>query len=187
MNLGELARVMRALGRARALDEYSHPALVFLVPDKSVEGLLFTGEDPAERGREVTDPLSETFTDSMPGRTFEITKESLVVFLKNEKTAIGRAPENELQLAAKSISRVHATIEHDSFGAEIQDAESSMGTAVNGRPILPGRPHKLVDGDRIELGAEVVMKFHTPEGLIDFVELLATVSGDAEDLANRPY
>jgi len=64
--------------------------------------------------------------------------------------AIGRAPASEIRLEDPSVSRTHAQIDVDAFGAVLQDAGSSYGTFVDGRE-LSGR-QALAPGMRIDVG-----------------------------------
>ena len=50
------------------------------------------------------------------------------------------------------VSRRHARITKGRLGYFITDLDSSNGTTVNGRPLLPGRARLLRNGDRIKVG-----------------------------------
>jgi pSer/pThr/pTyr-binding forkhead associated (FHA) protein len=69
-----------------------------------------------------------------------------------------------------SVSRFHAFLKSgDGGGLQIQDAGSTNGTAVNGRPAPPrgeGAPLELKSGDRVRIG-QVHLTFLDSESLID--------------------
>jgi two-component system, cell cycle response regulator len=75
-------------------------------------------------------------------------------------TRIGRSRENGLALQDLSISRRHATIVTDSSGdVWITDLASTNGTFVNGAALGPHSSQRLHDGDRVQLGGTLVVKF----------------------------
>src|SRR6202047_2567211 len=72
---------------------------------------------------------------------------------------LGRDPAESLVAAAfarfDNVSRRHATVQVDDVGhATIRDEGSTNGTYVNDDRVLPGTDVRLVDGDRVRLGAE---------------------------------
>ena len=66
---------------------------------------------------------------------------------------MGRLPECTISFDDSNISREHAVIRPDGDGFLLADLGSTNGTIVNGTPIAS---HRLVDGDRIELGATAI-------------------------------
>jgi DNA-binding response OmpR family regulator len=70
--------------------------------------------------------------------------------LRAERVVLGRAPECDVVLEGRLISRRHAAISRAGQGYVLEDLDSHNGTAVNGRRIAG--PWKLHDGDQIELG-----------------------------------
>lgn len=78
------------------------------------------------------------------------TKKLVKVYaLDKPVVTIGRAPENDIQVLAKSVSRRHAHIIFEEERPIIEDLGSSNGTKVNGRRINRA---VLNDGDLIDLG-----------------------------------
>jgi two-component system cell cycle response regulator len=69
---------------------------------------------------------------------------------------VGRAQECDVQVADDGVSRRHATVKNKDGEIWLEDAESRNGTYVNGERI--GR-HRLLDGDKIQIGAATVLKF----------------------------
>lgn len=77
-----------------------------------------------------------------------------------EGTQLGRGVDNTYQLQEACISRNHAIFRADAMGdVWLTDLGSTNGTYVNGRRLAGHLPTRIVDGDRIQLGSAVVVKF----------------------------
>ncbi len=75
-------------------------------------------------------------------------------------TRLGRAQENNVRFADLGISRRHATIAVDTEGRPwLTDLGSTNGTFLNEIRLPVLGSHLLNDGDRVRLGASVVVKF----------------------------
>jgi len=72
---------------------------------------------------------------------------------------LGRNPAAHLCVKNTSISGQHLSLIFRNGQFEVEDLNSSNGTRVNGRRIVPFRPVTIADGDRIEAG-EVLLHFH---------------------------
>lgn len=85
---------------------------------------------------------------------------------------VGRAPELGIVLRDPTVSRRHALVRRLDGGLTIEDAGSRFGTFVNDRPLRPGEPTKLKDGDVVRIGhAQIVCRLeHEPETVEDTVE-----------------
>lgn len=66
------------------------------------------------------------------------------------ESVVGRAPECDVLLADKSVSRHHAVIVLSALGARVRDLGSRNGTAING--ILLGSDRRLNGGDVLRFG-----------------------------------
>jgi pSer/pThr/pTyr-binding forkhead associated (FHA) protein len=66
------------------------------------------------------------------------------------RTVLGRAPECDIVLEGRLISRQHACIRRDGDLYTLEDLGSHNGTTLNGLPLA--QPQPLHDGDLIELG-----------------------------------
>jgi putative peptide zinc metalloprotease protein len=71
---------------------------------------------------------------------------------------IGRDAENDIVLAAASVSRQHALLLRDADGTLLIDLESTNGTLVNGVLTHPDQPVRLADGDTLGFG-QVVARY----------------------------
>jgi diguanylate cyclase (GGDEF)-like protein len=77
-----------------------------------------------------------------------------------DQTRLGRAAENTFTLAEATVSRQHAAIVIDALGTpQLIDLNSANGTFLNGRRLAPHAPTPLSDGDRVQLGTVVLLKF----------------------------
>ncbi|RKY13318.1 MAG: hypothetical protein DRP82_05555 [Planctomycetota bacterium] len=76
---------------------------------------------------------------------------------------IGRAPENDIQILAKSVSRRHAHIIFEGGRPIIKDLGSSNGTEVNGVRINEA---VLNDGDLINIGGVRIVFFMKEEPIV---------------------
>ena len=68
---------------------------------------------------------------------------------------IGRAPECELQIVERSISRLHTRIWREASGYRVKDLDSTNKTLLNDQPIVEA---ELKDGDHLTIG-NCVLKF----------------------------
>ncbi len=71
------------------------------------------------------------------------------VHVLNRRTRIGRAPDNDLQIDAKYISRNHAVLLAGPINTTIEDLGSTNGVFVNGKRITR---QALKDGDKVTIG-----------------------------------
>jgi hypothetical protein len=73
---------------------------------------------------------------------------------------IGRSLEVDLVLPDRSVSRHHAVLRRRGGELVVEDAGSTFGTFVNGRPLRSGIPLALEDGDVIQCGqVRVICRF----------------------------
>lgn len=77
---------------------------------------------------------------------------------------LGRATDNTIQLPDGSISRYHAFLGIDEEGqVRLTDLGSTNGSFLNGRRLPENTPVRVQDGDRLQFGANVVVKFIRPD------------------------
>ena len=96
----------------------------------------------------------------MPTLTWERRDGQRMVFhLQGIETAIGRDLGNPVRIESGYVSKRHAVIRLGQQGYTLTDLNSSNGTSVNSQRVGIAL---LRDGDRIELGAEVLV-FSSPE------------------------
>lgn len=69
---------------------------------------------------------------------------------------IGRAPNNDVQLKAKGVSKFHGYLRQDAGRWTITDAGSTFGTHVGGTELRPRDEHRpLATGDEVRIGSGV--------------------------------
>ncbi|MFW6135996.1 MAG: FHA domain-containing protein [Chloroflexota bacterium] len=78
--------------------------------------------------------------------------------LDQEQATIGRAPDCDIVLPKRQVSRRHAVIERVDDGYALRDLGSKNGTYVNGRQIGE-EPYRLKDGDEIQIALYVKLGF----------------------------
>jgi hypothetical protein len=109
------------------------------------------------RSKVVAAPSQPTGPAVATGRRLELvggTETGRVVRLRPPSLVIGRGADADLRLMDTGVSRRHAEIEVDQDGVTIVDLGSTNGTSVNGQRVSRAR---LADGDRIGLGASVLV------------------------------
>jgi two-component system, cell cycle response regulator len=80
----------------------------------------------------------------------------LMLELQKLPAVIGRSPDVELRIDDLAVSRKHAQIERGPDGFLVRDLRSTNGVFVNG---LRVETRTLRDGDRIQIGTSVILKF----------------------------
>jgi len=84
--------------------------------------------------------------------------------LIHEFIILGRAPDCNLIIADRRVSRRHAEICRQEEGFILRDLDSTNGTWLNGRRL--NAPVLLYDGDVIEIGAARLI-FHDPDATLE--------------------
>jgi diguanylate cyclase (GGDEF)-like protein len=76
------------------------------------------------------------------------------------ETRLGRGAGNTYQLQERCISRYHALLRADAKGEVwLTDLGSTNGTHLNGSRLQEYAPTRIKDGDRIQLGSAIVVKY----------------------------
>ncbi len=86
-------------------------------------------------------------------------------FLLQDPTTLGRLPENDLPFDDAGCSSRHAVLRREGGRWSLEDLGSTNGTWVNGQRLE--QPHPLKEGDRIQVGAQVLkvggLESHCPK------------------------
>ncbi|MBA3870329.1 MAG: FHA domain-containing protein [Anaerolineae bacterium] len=110
------------------------------------------------RSREVERLLKTPAEEQKPGVTpVAITWREQTMPLRGELIRMGRAPQNEIILEAKNVSRFHCQIKRENDRLVIEDLGSTNGTYVN--EVRISEPHMLSVGDIVRVGHEQII-FH---------------------------
>jgi two-component system, cell cycle response regulator len=99
-------------------------------------------------------PYLTLLVGALPGQMYRF---------RNAVTTIGRSMDCDINLSDLGISRVHTRIERTDEGVEIVDLRSTNGVFVNGVEIEGRRV--LADGDKIQLGPTVVLRFNMQDAV----------------------
>jgi pSer/pThr/pTyr-binding forkhead associated (FHA) protein len=84
---------------------------------------------------------------------------------------VGRTPENEVVIAAPTVSKRHAYFTRRDISWEITDAGSSNGTLLEGHRLRPHRRERIRRSlATIEFGPDARFVFMTPESTYELIE-----------------
>jgi len=78
--------------------------------------------------------------------------------IERGQAIIGRGSDCDIVLPERQVSRHHVQIERDAGGYLLRDLGSKNGTCVNGQEVH-ARPHRLKDGDEIQIALCIKMGF----------------------------
>ena len=87
---------------------------------------------------------------------------------------VGRAPNNDIVLPNKMVSKLHAYLCQvpGSQAYQIVDMNSTNGTFINGRQLLPSLKQRLEDADTLSFGPETSLEFFSPAGFCQLLQQL---------------
>jgi eukaryotic-like serine/threonine-protein kinase len=105
----------------------------------------------------LSNPPTRVHGPHLFGRRGEYAGQALP--LVSQSTSLGRGRTNYIRLQEQSVSRSHATIIKTRQGVFIRDEQSTLGTLINGRRIIPGKPVQLRHGDIIQVGSFQELEF----------------------------
>lgn len=93
----------------------------------------------------------------------EITKDSANAF--GMMITMGRAPNNDLIIPDKRVSKFHAYFRELGGKWSVTDANSTNGTKVDGEKVAPNTSRALVSGCSLELSGAIPVRFLEPSEL----------------------
>jgi pSer/pThr/pTyr-binding forkhead associated (FHA) protein len=82
--------------------------------------------------------------------------EHLSLGLKDQRTCVGRSPENDIQIQDNYVSRKHLELYKKGGKYFIRDLNSSNGTFVNGKKIGSKVERRIKEGDTIVIGMTLI-------------------------------
>lgn len=86
-----------------------------------------------------------------------------------EEFTIGRGGECDVVVADRQVSRQHARIHRNEGAFWVEDMGSKNGTHVNGQRLPAGMPHRLQDGDMVQIAWAIKMIFVGSEATVPLV------------------
>ena len=165
----------KGLGARQFLETYNHPFLVenYLAPSSKIKlGRVETISEfelndilpPSSKGED--EPILQARVIPLEKR--EIGSSERMIF-------VGRAANNDIVLANKMVSKLHAYFcQVPGSGAmQLVDMTSTNGTFVNGTRLPPSVKSSLQDEDVISFGPETKLEFLSPAS---FCQLLQELS-----------
>jgi pSer/pThr/pTyr-binding forkhead associated (FHA) protein len=91
--------------------------------------------------------------------------------LKADTISIGRAPDNDIQIKDRFVSRKHLKIFRKESNYFIKDLESKNGTFINGKQIPSGVEFEIEEGITIAIGMSVIcVDKETSKDILSFLE-----------------
>jgi pSer/pThr/pTyr-binding forkhead associated (FHA) protein len=115
------------------------------------------------------------------GRSFEFQKDAIL---------IGRAPESDMQLRDKSVSRKHLRIEKKGEKYFITDLRSKNGTFIDGTPIEPQKAQEVREGIPVAVGKTFIAIGRSyPDdmlAILDSVDLFKELDENSAEIQDRP-
>jgi hypothetical protein len=123
------------------------------------------------RGEEVTNPLPGMSEEAFQ-KAFKTPEKGIAIYVPDYAELVGIREEDELTLGRlftgdlqerfvdlkpyyayeNGVSRRHALIHRTDQGYEILDLDSTNGTWLNNKPLIPHRPYPLESGSQVRLG-----------------------------------
>lgn len=186
MKLDELAKKTVSLELVDFLEQYPHPALVFLttiskpqdpsaLKDRTQMNLNAV---PAAAPGEAKEPDARPTLrlQARPGMgEGDALKDSQVLFLKGRVNdakkgiALGRGQDNDYALPVLSVSKKHVLVKEGPEGWSLVDQKATNGTFVDQKRVEAGSSTKLAEGSVIGFGPDLQAKFFTSKGLYAFL------------------
>jgi hypothetical protein len=140
--------------------ELKWPVLLWEAPPAFKETPLLLGTKGGER------PSRSRTTKPV---FFAIRKTATNAFA--EEITVGRTSNNDIEIDDNSISRFHAYFVHRKRGWAVVDANSSVGTWVNGKRLVQRGLTALSDGASVRFG-HVDAQFLLPETFLAYMKKL---------------
>ncbi|MEZ4667242.1 MAG: FHA domain-containing protein [Anaerolineae bacterium] len=107
------------------------------------------------RSREIERSVKEPEVEKKPGISpTVITWREQTIPINGDLMRVGRAPQNEVALDAKNVSRFHCQIKQENGRLVLEDLGSTNGTFVNEVRIT--EPHFLSVGDVVRVGRRAI-------------------------------
>jgi hypothetical protein len=115
------------------------------------------------------------------GRSFEFQKDTVI---------IGRAPESDMQMKDKSVSRKHVKIQKKGEKYFITDLRSKNGTFIDGMRVEPQRDYEVSEGVPVAVGKTFIAigKSYPNDMLavLDSIDLFKELDADGGNVKDRP-
>jgi pSer/pThr/pTyr-binding forkhead associated (FHA) protein len=139
---------------ARTQGLFENPFLLWMTPGVSTGPVLMTQTGTSSDLEKSNTPLA-----------YEVKKSNGNAF--NMGITVGRTPNNDIPVDLKSVSRFHAYFRHEGKAWSLVDAESKVGTWVNGVKLVPNKPCPLQERCELKFGGADLL-FLAPDSFLEF-------------------
>jgi hypothetical protein len=168
-------RIFKELGVKQFLETYNYPFLVenYLAPSSKIK--LARVETISEFDRDDIFPPTGDGEDEPIRQARVIPLEKREVDSSERMIFVGRSANNDIVLANKMVSKLHAYFCQvpGSGVMQLVDMTSTNGTFVNGTRLAPSVKTSLHDEDVISFGPETKLEFFSPESFCELLQELA--------------
>ena len=168
-------KVFIGLGVKQFLETYNYPFLVenYLAPSSKIK--LGRVETISEFDLDDIFPPSSKEEDEPILQARVITLEKREVDSSERMIFVGRSTNNDIVLANKMVSKLHAYFCQlpGSGVMQLVDMTSTNGTFVNGTRLAPSVKSSLEDEDVISFGPETQLEFFSPASFCQLLQKLA--------------
>ena len=172
-SLLDYMQTLKGLGAAEFVKEHNHPFLVenYLAPSSKI--ILGRVETISEFDLEDIVPAKEEKECMLQARVIPLQKRE--VSSSERMIFVGRSANNDIVLANKLVSKLHAYFCQIPGSGVVQlvDMSSTNGTFVNGTKLAPSVKSNLEDEDVISFGPETKLEFFTPAAFWQLLQKLA--------------
>lgn len=166
-------QTLKGLGAAQFVKTHNHPFLVenYLAPSSKIK--LGRVETISEFDLEDIVPPREEKESILQARVIPLQKRE--VSSSERMIFVGRSANNDIVLANKMVSKLHAYFCQipGSGVMQLVDMSSTNGTFVNGTKLAPSVKSNLEDTDMISFGPETKLEFFTPAAFCQLLQKLA--------------
>ena len=171
---GLAATIMRDLGKLVRTGETFALVVKTARGDKRIPSTATLGEFGVVEGQHlrIRRESGGLAADPVRPHAYLQTRAGVLIALGADSVIIGRRDPKEpaavdIDLSrydpSKGISRRHASIVREGGKYSLLDLNSTNGTRLNTKPVLPGRKATLTSGDIIEIGEDISLVFMTAE------------------------
>ena len=168
-------REAAGLTSAQFVKVHNHPFLIWPQGQDWTEETFFqfetlSGEYDSQQPSEASPPGSE----SQVSNTLVVEVRKQVSSSPTNMICVGRAANNDIVFANNTVSKLHAYFLKTAVQSslEVVDANSTNGTRVNRRRLVPYQSQPLLNRDHIQFGPFVQVMYLTASGFLELLQQL---------------
>ena len=178
----EFMKVAATLSVSDFLQQFPHPFLFYSETPGAVENFFHTRLVSRQHGTENIDRFSDVILDFLPLMPNPHPSSEFP-----RKSFIGRNERRDFVIKHSTVSNRHACLICDTEKEiyKLADSGSTNGTMVRGKPLEPGEPVLLHDGDMVTFGQRDFM-FFSAQGAYRFMHQYRLFQQAMDKVANKP-